>query len=92
MRTHNQQAMFVHKLQKYNKEAAVAVKAKLFFVLGEYGLKQNEDFINILEDGGFHYKVISGAGHGVNHEQPDIVNIAMINFLTVDNTIAELKQ
>jgi pimeloyl-ACP methyl ester carboxylesterase len=85
MRAHNQQAMFVHKLQKYDKNAAVAVRDKLYFLVGEHALKQSKDFIDILEDGKFHYQVIPRAGHGINHEQPDRVNTEIINFLTRDN-------
>lgn len=85
MRAHNQQAMFVHKLQKYDKNAAVAVRDKLYFLVGEHALKQSKDFIDILEDGKFHYQVIPHAGHGINHEQPDRVNTEIINFLTGDH-------
>lgn len=85
MRTHNQQAMFAHKLEKYNKDEAVAVKDKLYFLVGEHSLKQSKQFIAILEDGNFHYQVIPHAGHGINHEQPDIVNNEIISFLTEDS-------
>ncbi|KTD87786.1 alpha/beta fold hydrolase [Paenibacillus etheri] len=85
MRTHNQQAMFVHKLHPYDKNAAVAVRDKLYFLVGEHALKQSKDFIDLLEDGKFHYQVIPHAGHGINHEQPDRVNTEIINFLTDDN-------
>ncbi|AIQ23335.1 alpha/beta hydrolase [Paenibacillus sp. FSL H7-0737] len=84
MRTHNQQAMFVHKLHPYDKNAAVAVRDKLYFLVGEHALKQSKDFINILEDGKFYYQVIPHAGHGINHEQPDRVNTEIINFLIDD--------
>lgn len=50
--------MFVHKLQKYDRNAAVAVRDKLYFLVGEHALKQSKDFIDILEDGKFHYQVI----------------------------------
>jgi pimeloyl-ACP methyl ester carboxylesterase len=40
------------------------------------------DFIEVLIDGGFKYKVIDGAGHGINHEKPEIVNKEIINFIT----------
>lgn len=87
MRTHNQQAMFVHKLQKYDKAAAVAVRDKLYFLVGEHALKQSKDFITILEDGEFNYSIIPDAGHGINHEQPDLANHEIIKFLTdVNNT------
>ncbi|WP_339802677.1 alpha/beta hydrolase [Paenibacillus sp. FSL R5-0744] len=84
MRTHNQQAMFVHKLHPYDKNAAVAVRDKLYFLVGEHALKQSKDFIKILEDGKFYYQVIPHAGHGINHEQPDRVNTEIINFLIDD--------
>ncbi|KWX81116.1 hypothetical protein AMQ84_00905 [Paenibacillus riograndensis] len=32
MKNHNQQAMFIHKLELYDKEKAVAVKEKLYFL------------------------------------------------------------
>lgn len=84
MRTHNQQAMFPHKLHKYDKQAAALVRDKLYFLVGEHALYQSEAFITILKDGKFQYQVIPDAGHGINHEQPDQVNTEIISFLSGD--------
>ncbi len=81
MKNHNQQAMFIHKLELYNREKAVAVKEKLYFLIGEYKLDRKRDFIKLLTDGGFRYQVIPGAGHGINHEQPEAVNREIVSFL-----------
>lgn len=81
MKSHNQQAMFVHRLQLYDKAVAAIVRDKLYFLLGDYKLHHKKDFVSILEDGDFRYKVIGGAGHGVNHEQPERVNREIISFL-----------
>ncbi|WP_339157947.1 alpha/beta hydrolase [Paenibacillus sp. FSL W8-0186] len=39
------------------------------------------DFLRILDEGKFMYKVIPGAGHGINHEQPERVNAEVVSFL-----------
>lgn len=81
MRNHNQQAMFVHKLQKYDKDRGAAIKNKLYFLIAEHKIRLKKDFIAILEAGGFLYKVIPNAGHGINHEQPDRINDEIIQFM-----------
>ncbi|MGG4141939.1 alpha/beta hydrolase [Paenibacillus algorifonticola] len=81
MKNHNQQAMFTHKLQKYDKEKAVAISDKLYFLLGGHKLNFKKNFIRILEDGNFLYKIIQEAGHGINHEQPETINQEIVNFL-----------
>lgn len=81
MKSHNQQAMFPHKIVKYDKQKGVANKDKLLFLVAEHGLSKKRDFMEILKDGKFHYKVITNAGHGINHEQPDIVHKEIIEFI-----------
>lgn len=81
MKSHNQQAMFVHKLEKYDKQKGIAVKDKLYFLIAEHNIDHKKDFVHILNDGGFHYKVIPNAGHGINHEQPDLINKEIIQFI-----------
>ncbi len=81
MKSHNQQAMFIHKLEKYNKDKGVAIRDKLYFLIGEHRIDQKKDFIEILEEGMFRYKVIADAGHGINHEQPETINNEITRFL-----------
>lgn len=81
MKNHNQQAMFVHKLQKYEQEKGIAVKEKLYFLIADHRLNLKKDFIDVLNADGYTYKVIADTGHGINHEQPEIVNNELIQFL-----------
>lgn len=67
MKSHNQQAMFAHKLQRYDKDKAVAVRDQLYFLLGDYRLEHKKEFAGILKGDGFHYTVIPEAGHCINH-------------------------
>lgn len=91
MKNHNQQAMFVHKLQLYDQEKATAVREKLYFLLGDYNLHRKKDFTSVLDGGSFRYKVILGSGHGVNHEQPERVNREIIYFLLQSDVTAMIR-
>lgn len=81
MKNHNQQAMFVQRIELYDKARAAIVRDKLYFLIGDYKLQHKKDFIGILQDGDFRYKVIGGSGHGINMEQPERVNRELIEFL-----------
>ncbi|GKX30792.1 hypothetical protein SH1V18_32720 [Vallitalea longa] len=81
MRKHNQKAMFIHKLEKYDKHKGRQVKDKLNFLIGEYRLEDKKAFTCILNEGGFNYETIGGAGHGINHEQPQKINSKIIQYL-----------
>ncbi|MFD2876288.1 alpha/beta fold hydrolase [Paenibacillus rhizoplanae] len=84
MKSHNQQAMFAHKLQPYEQEKAVTFRDQLYFLLGDYKLEQKQEqkqeLTRTLDTGGFRYTVIPDAGHGVNHEQPERVNRELVAF------------
>ena len=81
MKNHNQKAMFVHKLEKYEKEKGRAIKDKILFLLGDHFINQRKDFYAIMENDGHNYKFIKNAGHAINHEQPEMVDREIINFL-----------
>jgi len=81
MKKHNRKAMFIHELERYNKEEGATVNDKLLFLFGDYKIDQKKAYIDILEEGKFRYKVIEGAGHGINHEQAKRVNSEIIEFI-----------
>lgn len=81
MKSHNQQAMFVHKVEKYNREEGDIAGNKLYFLVAEHRIELQRDFLRILDEGKFTYKVIPDAGHGINHEQPERVNAEIVSFL-----------
>jgi Predicted hydrolases or acyltransferases (alpha/beta hydrolase superfamily) len=81
MKSHNQQAMFAHKIEGYDRAKGVAVRDKLYFLMGEHQMNLRGDLMRILDDGGFRYKIIPDAGHGINHERPGIINEEIVQFL-----------
>ncbi len=81
MKSHNRKAMFVHTLEKYDRDKGVTVKDKLYFLIGGHMVKKRDEFIKILNDGEYKYKIVPKAGHALNHEQPEITNNEIINFL-----------
>ncbi|MGI2296981.1 alpha/beta fold hydrolase [Paenibacillus sp. GXUN7292] len=81
MKSHNQQAMFAHKIEKYDRSRGIAVREKLYFLIAEHHLNRKNDLIHTLDDGRYYYKVIANAGHGINHEQPEIINDEIIQFV-----------
>jgi pimeloyl-ACP methyl ester carboxylesterase len=81
MKNHNQQAMFIQRVEPYDRARAAAVRDKLYFLIGDYRLDHKKDFIGILKNGDFRYQVIEGAGHGINMEQAERVNRELTGFL-----------
>lgn len=81
MKSHNQGAMFPHRPQLYNKPMGAAVRDKLYFLLGDHHSVVEKGYSDFLGREGFRYRVIPGAGHAINHEQPDLVNQEIIAFL-----------
>lgn len=81
LKSHNRNAMFPHRIESYRREQGIALKDKLYFMIGShYGAKQNS-FMKLLQEGGYDFKVIPEAGHGINHEQPEAVNREIVRFL-----------
>lgn len=81
MKSHNRKAMFIHTIEKYNKDKGIAVKDKLYFLIGGHMEKKRSDAIKLLTEGAYKYKIIQNAGHALNHEQPEITNREIIEFL-----------
>lgn len=81
MHSHNRRAMFVHTIEKYNKDEGAAVKDKLYFLIGGHMEKKRKAVIEVLRNGAYQYKIIPKAGHALNHEQPEKANSEIIDFL-----------
>lgn len=81
MKSHNRKAMFVHTIEKYNRDKGIAVKDKLYFLIGGHMVKKRNEVIKALNEGAYKYKIIQNAGHALNHEQPEITNNEIIDFL-----------
>ncbi len=81
MKSHNRKAMFVHTLEKYDRDKSINVKDKLYFLIGGHMVEKRKEVIKILNDGEYKYMIVQKAGHALNHEQPEITNNEIINFL-----------
>lgn len=81
MKNHNQAAMFPHRLEKYNIDQGLAVRDKLYFLFGGNMQAARDEYMEMLNEGQFRYKIIEGAGHGVNHEKPEQTHNEILSFL-----------
>jgi pimeloyl-ACP methyl ester carboxylesterase len=81
MSSHNQSAMFPHKLEKYDPKAGMAIRGKVYFLFGGNMRSARVELMKIMDDGQFEYKIIEGVGHGLNHEKPEAANQEIIRFL-----------
>jgi pimeloyl-ACP methyl ester carboxylesterase len=79
----NNKSMMQHKIE-INEDAELSVlKAKVIFLIGQYDILTNYPKAKKrLENNEINYKIINNAGHAINHEQADIINKEIIEFLT----------
>lgn len=87
MKSHDSRAMFPHRPQKYRRDQGVSVRDKLYFLLGDHRAVVGEQFLSLLVRDGYRYTVIPGAGHAINHEQPELVHREMFRFLLGEESI-----
>ncbi|WP_337033967.1 alpha/beta hydrolase [Paenibacillus illinoisensis] len=78
----NNKSMMQHKIE-INEDAELSVlKDKVVFLIGKYDRLTNyPKAIKRLEDNELNYKIINNAGHAINHEQADLINKEIIEFL-----------
>jgi pimeloyl-ACP methyl ester carboxylesterase len=81
MGSHNQSAMFPHKLEKYDKERGMAIHDRVCFLFGGNMKSRREELMKIMDEDQFSYKILEGVGHGLNHEKPELANQEIIRFL-----------
>lgn len=79
----NNMAMSYHKYSKLLSLEYSVLKDKALYLIGEYDkLAYFPKAIKALSDNGMYYKIVKNAGHGINHEQPEIINKEIINFIS----------
>ncbi|QLG41257.1 alpha/beta hydrolase [Paenibacillus sp. FSL W7-1088] len=78
----NNQSMMKHKIEIHANHEIFALKDKVLFLIGKYDRLSNyPKAIKRLEDNNIMYKIIEDAGHAINHEQADVINKEIIEFL-----------
>lgn len=78
----NNMAMRFHRIELFSHEEVATLKNRVLFIIGDrdpiaYSLKA----VEILKDMELDYRILKNTGHGINHEEADIVNKEIINFL-----------
>ncbi|MBI9051640.1 MAG: alpha/beta hydrolase [Anaerolineaceae bacterium] len=81
MKGHNQNAMFKHKVNKYIRNEAEQIKDKLLFLFGDYRAEAKKELFQVMESDGIQYKVFPKAGHGLNMEQAELINIQIVKYI-----------
>ncbi|MDQ0194611.1 alpha/beta fold hydrolase [Paenibacillus wynnii] len=78
----NNKSMMQHKIEITENNEFSVLKDKTLFLIGEFDRLSNYPrAITKLEDNNIRYKIIKDAGHAINHEQAEVVNKEIINFL-----------
>lgn len=78
----NNMLMSYHKYTKLQTLDLSILKDKALYLIGEFDrLTYFPKSIKALEDNNLNFKIIKNAGHGINHEQPELVHEEIINFL-----------
>lgn len=71
-----------HKIEINSDTELSVLKDKVLFLIGQYDRLTNyPKAIKRLEDNKLNYKIINNAGHAINHEQADVINKEIIEFL-----------
>ena len=74
--------MMYQKMTRITEDDLSVLKDKTLFLLGEAdGLSNLPKVVEKLEKNNLRYKVVKNAGHALNHQQPDIINTEMADFL-----------
>jgi len=81
MKSHNQGAMFPHKVETYDEAQGAAVKDKLFFLLGDQFRVVTKHAADLIRRGQYAHRIMERTGHGINHERPEAVHEEMFRFL-----------
>lgn len=85
MKGFNRKAMMNHKVRSYPMEKTLTLKSKCLYISGEqdpFLILAGVDYVkSSMKELGMDVLWIKNAGHGVNHEAPNEVNSAIINYL-----------
>lgn len=74
--------MMKHKVPKIEADHLVIIKDRSIWLLGENdGLGDVAKSEQWYKEYGLKYKIIKNAGHGVNHQQSDLINKEIVNYL-----------
>lgn len=74
--------MMCQKMTRITEEDLSVLKGKTLFLLGEAdGLSNLTKAVEKLERNQLRFKVVKDAGHALNHQQPELINKEIADFL-----------
>lgn len=77
----NNRSMMYHKLKKFNQEQVNGISEKTYVLIGDCDrIAYAPVVVKMLEDYKIKHKILKHTGHGINHEQAEIINKEIINF------------
>lgn len=72
----------LHKLTYFDDKDISVFRDKALFLIGDSDiLIYHPSVIKILNDNKLNYKIFTNTGHVINHEQPELINREIIDFL-----------
>jgi pimeloyl-ACP methyl ester carboxylesterase len=72
----------LHKLTYFGDQDISVFRDKALFLIGDSDiLIYHPSIIKVLNNNRLNYKIISNTGHVINHEQPELINREIIDFL-----------
>lgn len=78
----NNKSMMYHKLTRFTSEEIATLRDKSIFLIGDSDrLVYHPNSIDALTENNLNYQIIEKAGHGINHEQSDIINKIIVHYL-----------
>ena len=78
----NNTSMMKHNVKPIEKEKYLVTKDNCLFVIGDKDkIAYSEDSVKALQQSDLNYLIIEGAGHPVNHEYPEKINMLIVDFL-----------
>ncbi len=79
-------SMMYHKIPRIDNHELTVLKDRSLFLLGrEDGLADIAKAEKWYHENGFRYKIIQNAGHGINHQQPELINKLIVDYLSASD-------
>lgn len=81
LRHFNNMAISKHPIKSFTTEEAAILPGRSLFLVGDKDkIAYTPNCRQVMEELGVRYEILPDTGHGINHEQAELVNLAIIRF------------
>jgi len=81
LRYFNNQSMMYHKMRSFTPQQFAAIRDRMFILIGDRDpLSHHSDALKLMDENKVSYQIVSGAGHGINHEKAEYINRTMVEY------------